>query len=402
MINFFNSKSRLDGTEKVFRPSQDPTLIHRLAFKHSEEPFDLKAFAGVVSSMPANVDVFVDTNIWDPKLDDQLWPALLNRERGVYVAALVRLELEEWRKRNTHLLSSIALTENRAPLVLLGLPEDEIDRTAYVYYTSLLYERRSALTRYTSRFEAIYGRSPTHAEALEGVQRLYGQRGLALVHKHGESANSDPWATDEGLVFSAAAHCLASGEPTIILTQDQDVFDQFYKLWWFLDTHYRAMLMANEYVQNPSAYERSPIPVTAITSNFFQIPSGFLLDRGNVRMQEILPSARVPVTPECWLIGKSLTRMSFGAEKEMFQLLRIKGETGGLVSPDLQGRNLHAYLGGTLLDRVNPLIVQNCIAVVKDNTFDVWDGRARLAYLDVTYSEFNNERFTRLVDESRG
>jgi hypothetical protein len=400
IINFFTTKSRLDGIERVPNRSHDPTLIHRLSFKHYENSSDVEKFSRAISTVPTNVAFFLDTNMWDAKLDSQLWPVLLDRGGALYVAPSVTIELEEWAKRNRHLLCSVAYLERRNPLILLGLPTDEVDLSAYVYYTSLLHERRSAITHFTGRFSAIYGRTPTDDEVVEGVQRLYGQRGLALVHKHGRRVRTDPWATDESVVYSAAAHSLRTGEPTVILSQDQDVLEQFYKLWWFLDTHYRAKLMADEFVLNPSAYERSPMPDTAVTRNFFEADDGFLLNRGNRRMREVLPLNRIPVTPECWLIGKSLVRMSFGAEREMSRLLDVKGETGGLVSADLGGRNLHAYLGGALLDRVDPNIVQNCIAVVRDNAIDVWDGRARLAHLDITYSLFSNERFTRLEDES--
>lgn len=43
----------------------------------------------------------------------------------------------------------------------------------------------------------------------------------------------DSRATDESLVYFAAEHALRTGQQTVVLTKDQDVMEQFYKLWWF-------------------------------------------------------------------------------------------------------------------------------------------------------------------------
>src|SRR5216684_1224101 len=104
------------------------------------------------------------------------------------------------------------------------------------------------------KFREEQERDPSPDEMMAGVQRTFSERGLALAHKDGRSVVLDKWATDESLVYLAAAHALETGRPTVILTKDQDVLEQFYKLWWFLDTHYRAMLMAEHYSRNRFAF----------------------------------------------------------------------------------------------------------------------------------------------------
>ncbi len=54
----------------------------------------------------------------------------------------------------------------------------------------------------------------------------------------------DSRATDESLVFETVANGIRSGRPSLLLTRDRDLLEQFYKLCWLIDTHYRAMLIA--------------------------------------------------------------------------------------------------------------------------------------------------------------
>jgi hypothetical protein len=265
-----------------------------------------------------------------------------------------------------------------------------------VYYTSLLAVRRDLLRLHAAKFLEIHGRSPTPSESIAGIQHVYGERALSLVHKQGQDAPLDRRATDEYLVYAAAAHCLSTGEPTLILTQDQDVMEQFYKLWWFLDTHYRAMLLADEYVSDPFKYPHYELPRTAVTENQFEFDGALLVDRGPRRMRGVLPPFSTFASAECWLISGHGTRLVFGAERQMERLLDIKGRTAGLVSEDLRGRNLHAYLGGTLLERTNPRIVQNCVAIVRDHAWITPEPQVRLALLDIQYALFGNERVTLL------
>lgn len=400
VINFFSSRRHVDGTEEVPpHLHNDPTWVPRLGFKPTDGTITLPNLASTIAGLPSSVAVFLDNNIWDLRLEHDVWPALLSTGATVYVIPSVRLELEAWRLKNSEFIGSQAVA-NGQNLILLDLPEEGPNRVVFTYYVSLLRQRRNAFDFYSSRFEEIQGRAPSQTELVEGVQRLYGQRGLSLVRKGGEDAAKDKWFADEALVFSAAWHSLCTGEPTIILTLDQDVLDQFYKLWWFLDTHYRGMLLAEEYASDPTRYPRLALPDTAVVRNFFNLGESFLISRGSGRMREVLPKPSPPVVPECWLLNPNrgtLTRLSFCADREMIRLLQEKGATGGLVSSLLGGHNLHPYLGGTLLERVDPTIVRDCVAIVEDSTTEVGDGLARLAYLDITYALFSNERFTRMV-----
>lgn len=401
-LNFFSSDHRLDGTEPLPKSvADDPTFVKRLSFR-SYPGDDLRVLAEAMASVPANVAIFLDNNIWDLSLGSDLWPALLGRERGVYVVPGVRIELEPWRRRNPSFIGSKAVEEKQPPLELLDLPSEASEQKALIYYTSLLLQRRHTFKYYAANFERIEGRTPPLAEVVEGVQKTYGQRALLLAYKNGRAVVADRRATDEYLVCAAAIHGLKTGDPTIVLTKDRDVLEQFYKLWWFLDTQYRSMLMADAYAADPLRYPHLPIPRNMMTCSQFNFDAdAFLLNFGSRRMNGFLPKRHSFVSQECWLLeSNSVTRLVFGAEREMERLWDIKGSTGGLVSNRLGGRNLHSYLGATMLERVNPHLVANCAAVVRDQTLDVGES-VSIALLDVTYALFSNERFTRLTRDQR-
>jgi hypothetical protein len=378
------------------RQANDPTFVPRLGFKPTEGAIDLRNIGRSLAEAPDDVAIFLDNNIWDLAMDPDLWPALLSRKRGVYVIPGVRSELEPWRLRHPDFIGSRAVSERTAPIELLGVPTDEIDRCALNYYASLLLQRRRAFEYFAARFVELHGREPTQNETVEGVQRVFGERALLMAFKDGKVVTPDPRATDEYLVCAAAAHGLATGEPTIILTRDQDVLEQFYKLWWFLDTHYRAMLLADEYADDKMAYDHHAIPTTEHTRSQFELRDDeFLLDMGNDRMQRCLPADFTFVSEECWLVQKdALTKMTFGAETNMHRLWRTKGETRGRVSNRIGERNLHAYLGATLLEAVNPHIIANCVGVVRDRVLKVQDS-VTIPLIDILYALFSKERFTR-------
>ena len=401
-LSFLGSNRRLSGTEALPRSAaDDPTFVKRLSYKTTSSPLDLQELSEGIAMIPPEVAIFLDNNIWDLSLGPHLWPVLLGRERGVHVVPGVRIELEPWRRRYPSFIGSIAVEERRAPLEFLDVPPEGAQRDALIYYTSLLLQRRHAFTYFAANFEQIEGRAPDAREIVEGVQRLYGERALLLAYKNGEVVVADRRATDEYLVCAAAAHGLATGQPTIVLTKDQDVLEQFYKLWWLLDTQYRAMLMADAYAADPLRYRHFPIPQTKVTSSQFHFDAdAFLLDFGDRRMNKFLPSRHAFVSQECWLLQKNLTRIVFGAEREMHRLWETKGATGGLVSDRLGGRNLHAYLGGTMLERVNSRLVANCAAVVRDKTLAASES-VSMSLLDITYALFSNEHFTRLTRSER-
>src|SRR5579875_3189773 len=308
----------------------DPTFVPRLSYKFTSPNSAWRAeLSESIRGIDSEVSFFLDTNIWDKNLEGEVWVALLSRSNSVFVIPSVWLELQGWIGRNPDYIGSRAISDKHPNLIIQSLPSQDSDEiTAYAHYIYLLQSRRRIVDLYRLRFRERTGRDPGTDELMVGVQRTFGQRGLALVHKDGRSVPLDKWATDESLVYLASAHALKTGRPTVVLTKDQDVLDQFYKLWWFLDAHYRAMLIADHYARNRFKYPLRPLPDVDYINDIFDPRNGVLVDFGPKRMNAYLPRKFSFVSVECWLVRKEMMRLTFGAETEMYRLLKIKGATG--------------------------------------------------------------------------
>lgn len=373
----------------------DPTFVPRLSYRDSPPGAEWRSdLADSVETVPPDVCFFLDTNIWDKNLDPKIWQALLARNDSVYVIPSVRLELKDWILRNPEYIGSRAIRESNPNLIVRNLPPTDSDEmTAYAYYIYLLQSRRNIAHFYKMQFREKQGRDPNSDELMAGIQRTFGERGLVLVHKDGRPVVADKWATDESLVYLAAENALRTGRPTVILTKDQDVYEQFYKLWWFLDTHYRAMLIADAYSGDPFRYPMHKLPSVKYVDRFFYEENALLVEVGTRRMRAFLPRAYKFVSVECWLVRKKMERLTFGAETNMYRLLKVKGATGGLVSDRLQGRNLHPWLAPLPIGKR----LETSIAIVRDRTITVSGSRAQVGMFDLTHSVNTHERHSRFA-----
>jgi hypothetical protein len=392
-------KSGHDGELITPRHADDPTtFVRRLTYKvrQSTESARDELAASIAREQPReSAHFFVDTNMWDATLEDEVWDALIARGPDVVVIPQVRNELGNWLASHSGHRSARALMAHPCPFTLLDLPEPwSADWDAYAYYVSLLGIRRKITTVAASMFEAANGRPPSAAELVVHIQRLGGERALGLVYKNGRLVRPEPWInfTDESLVYFAALSALTSGRPSVILTKDQDVVEQFYKFCWFLDTHYRAALLAEEHSRDPLAYPILAFPDSVQAWNFFDRQDALLIERGTDRMNAVLPHSFDFVTVECWHVGRFLTRLVFGAERQMKKVIDVKGFTGGLVSDKLRGRNLHPWLPPVPLGRR----IADSMAIVHDHAVPIVASNARLGLFDATHAINTNERFSSL------
>jgi len=259
---------------------------------------------------------------------------------------------------------------------------EDYEGVAYLYYVYLLQMRRNAFMAFREKLRRSMGGEPSMGDVSSAVQRALGERGLALVRKNRKSTLGDKWATDESLVVLAALHALKTGQPTVVLTRDQDVLEQFYKLWWFLDGHYRAMLMADRYADDPLAFRMHPLPDHPRTKSLFESTRSLLSELGSDRLTSVLPKRCDFVSAECWLIGDRFTRLIFGAERQMARLIEVKGSTGGLVSDRLDGRNLHPLLAGLPVG----VRLADSVAIVRDHGVILNDGTTKVGYYDLEHS----------------
>ena len=373
----------------------DPTFVPRLSMKltgpSAQWRNDLSAS---IEQVPPEASFFLDSNIWAINTETDLWRALLGRTNSVFIIPNVRLEIEGWITRNPSYIGSRAVREEHPNLIKQALPAVGSDEaTAYLYYIYLLQMRRNIFDLIKFQLQQRKGRDPDDDELMTAVQKTFGERGLVLAHKDGKSVPRDKRAVDESLVYFAFEHALRTGRHTVILTKDEDVLEQFYKLWWFIDTHYRASLIADFLANDRFAFPLHAFPHVKFAEEMFDLRNAVLVELGPQRMISFLPKIFTFVPIECWLIRKEMMRLVLGAETQMYRVLRIKGATGGLVSDKLEGRNLHPWLAPLpIADRL-----RTCAAIVNDRTVTLTDGRAKVGMFDLTHAVNTHERFSKIA-----
>jgi hypothetical protein len=314
-------KRGYDG--KAFIPptaKEDPSFVSRLSMKIRENDTGLRAnlVRNIENNVSPEVSFFLDSNMWDIKIEDSLWRALLARPDSIYVIPNVRLEVNDWVMRNPAYIGSRAVIEKHLNLQVTSLPaQGTSEANAYLYYVYLLQIRRRIFQIIDVEFQRREGRTPSSNELMTAVQRKFGERGLVLAHKDGKHVPVDKRATDESLVYFAFEHALRTGRPTVILTKDEDVLEQFYKLWWLIDTHYRAVLMAEYFAMNRFDFPLHSFPHVKNTGEFFFLENSTLIEFGNRRMNMFLPSRPNFVPVECWVVKDKMSAMVAGAETQM-------------------------------------------------------------------------------------
>jgi hypothetical protein len=218
----------------------------------------------------------------------------------------------------------------------------------------------------------------------------------------GEEGEEVDWGratayTDEALVVLAAMHAIQTGQQTVILTRDEDVMEQFYKLRWFLDTHYRGMLTADVYAREFSTFTTHKLAdVGDVITDAFEIEGGLLFERTDEFLQRVLPARSTFVAMHCWLLREDeRTQMIFGAEREMERLLFVKGKTGGLNTNLLNERNCHIWLAP--LDV--PRWAHGCGIIARDRRVALKGTDVALGALDVNQSIFTGERYKHATED---
>ncbi len=181
----------------------------------------------------------------------------------------------------------------------------------------------------------------------------------------------------------------------MILTQDGDIQDQFFKLVWFLDTHYRGMLLADWYLKQFGSVRLHAVPAEVVERKIFKSENGVLFDRSPDLLRDVLPSHFRFVAITCLSVGAYFSQLTFGAERELGQVLAVKGQTGGLSTSKLGGRNIHPWLAPLPIEKD----LHQCAAVVHDVCLTVPGSAALVSKLDIAQAIGNFERHTIVVAE---
>lgn len=391
------------ATFPVVPSSPGRKFLPRLAMAVTPKlDYDVKEICRSVADVPNDVLFFCDTSLFDDSTDAKLWEALLDQEGKMVIIPQVLGELESWlTSRSTHPAARAILDE--APSVrFLGLnPSDLREHTAAEYYINLLGVRKRLLTLKLTRFEEEHGRPPNNGETQLLMRELHaeiGPRGYLLAKKGHEAKGSPNFFTDEVLVYLAMKTGIETGQDIVIISKDEDILEQFYKLQWLLDTHYRGMLFADAYASDSSHFITHSMP----TNDSSQLRETFV-GNDNLLVKRplhfivgdaapILPPYCHPVIVHCWIIGDRLTQMAFCAEKEMQRLLYTKGVTSGLNTYKFGEKNCHLWLAPLNI----PRSLRDCSAIASDNREEF--GLVQFPLLDVNQAVFTGERFMRSIE----
>ncbi|MFJ2957079.1 hypothetical protein [Streptomyces sp. NPDC087270] len=370
--------------EKTFA---DPTFVARLSFRVGYGS-QVSSSAIVDAVAGANdKQFFCDNSIFEDDADPKLWEALANHPGKFFITTEVREELTPWLAiRPNHPVSQMIATKSERLTVIDDSELTSIDQLAKDYYVALLRARRRAIAMPSIIEEAqsAKDKNGTPITPYAIAQKVFGERAAKLSMK----GIGDTRGTDEKLVFAAIHRALSTGVSTIILTKDADIEEQFFKLIWLLDTHYRSMLLADAYADCFSRFPLAPVPQEVLDNGIFVGTNNVLAYRPDSMLQEVLPSNFRFVGVSCWKWGVRASAITFGAEREMYRVLYIKGKTKGLSTDKLGGRNFHAWLGPLPV----PQKFRSYSAIVNDYRIEVPDGMAHVANLDVAQAMFSAEQ----------
>jgi hypothetical protein len=363
-------------------------------------PFKPDRFIEIITKANWSPLILCDANLFIARTDPSIWNALFIRRIGLVPPVLH--ELASWLAsptNNIFVRDRVVKMLNHEPGPPFELVQfdsnDPIIRTSIEYYVNLLGIRKRLFGLLEYQFEQTHGRPPSPAEVESLAKRFFGERGYQRGKKGREGEKAGQPFADEVLVVTAFLQALAFGQEVLILTRDSDLQEQFYKMQWLLDTHYRSMLLAEWYANDPGAFAAVPMPRDdERVRDAFVGEDNLLLRRTGWTPYAVLPKDFTAVNIYCWLLKgegphATITATSFCAERNMLEVFRIKGTTGGLNTDRLDGRNLHIWLSPL------PFEAGQWVGVVRDNRVDIKS--ARIPLLDLQHALCTAERFRHVV-----
>jgi hypothetical protein len=399
-----NPRQGYDGDETIRAPAapgaEDQSFVPRLGFVATpKESFSIPELCRGIKARFDDALFFCDNSIFDTMTDERLWQAILGTGSGrIVITPEVEAELQPWLARHPDLLIAKAIQSRYQHVEFRKVgDEEEWFQASYGYYANLLGFRKRMVRARIIEFERINGRTPDENEIRQikdGLHKDVGERGYMLAKKGAEAERTANFYTDEKLVVYAALTAVAKNRPVLILSKDEDVLEQFYEMFWLLDSHYRAMLLADYYHFDSSRMVTYAGRVKDLGwEDAFDGEEVTLLEAPDSLLKEILPANSTFTPVFCWVAGESLSQMIFGAEREMTRLLQVKAETRGLNTKRFGGRNCHV--------RVEPLPVPRKYAeyavIAEDRRLTLPNSPIDLPILDINQSLFGRERFRHVV-----
>ncbi len=391
-------------TDPQFRDESSPILVPgdsktRLKMWISQQVGSWEAVARWVHNMAGFDAAWVpDSNVLILDSTESVWDALriaaLGNERGsTVITSVVEAETNEWlgnpyrnQRRATDLKAAL---KGQTWVKRSAVRQDDALYIAVRGYCHLLGFRRF-VTQATATGKTIVGTEPSDkCGTMNAVRDTLGRRaqGLAKKGRSDYERLGKVNISDELNVLTGVVYALRNSRHCVILTADVDYVEIFYKVQWFLDTHYRSWLVGR--LISTGNYG-APCRRMDETHGFFQGPLT-LYKRPTTHLREVLPeyTEHVNVTLIYVSPDNMIFTASFPFEPLMLEMMATRCRTNGQCTDRFGDANVHVDLG-PLKSGMDGLY----LGIGKDSAldFDYNGRRCRISKLDVAHSVFCFER----------
>ena len=283
------------------------------------------------------------------EIDPSLWVALLRK--SIVITIDTWDELKPWLRNpfvnkefRDLLLEAIEVGH---PAIRFESPPNPNRQLEFAvrYYVQLLAFRKRAFDLARANLRRDLQREPTEAKVETLTQRMVQDRGWQIASKGRTEKGKPNFFTDETVLVRAIVSAISTGRETAVLTRDRDLVEQFYKLLYLIDTHYRGFLIAEEYRRQPLNFIECPWPKG---SEYFDthFRTGTLLQIPNSATDRFLPEHHHFVMVHVYRFSpdtstNKLVTIGFCAEQEMLPMLKTKGATRGRSTSAFGLKNIH-------------------------------------------------------------
>lgn len=404
-IEFLKSR-RPDSVHAVVQPHDTPkhrTPVPRLAwlFPGERGRTDDEHLATVLEqgSLPDGQFVLDTGFLTGGDVTQRLWEVLFGRR--ILIPPLVWMELQPWLEtpfRNQFIRDQLVLAkENGHANIDFLQPLDETSELdlGIWYYIRLLSFRKMIFPYVEAQLRESLQRAPTSNEVDFRVRRLVQDRGWQLAVKGKDDFEKPNFLADEATVVRAVTLALATGRETTILTRDTDIIEQFYKFIYLLDTHYRSMLIASAYHTQPLNFREQISDEVGPSWSAFDRRSAKFIYRPIGASERVLPPDPHWVMLYCYGLGDirppwTLDILSFNAEQEMLETIRMKGRTRGLNTNLFGDFNFHLCVDPSRQDELAN------ISILAKDRFSAETESMRWSVIDVDLAMRRIERGERV------
>jgi hypothetical protein len=234
-----------------------------------------------------------------------------------------------------------------------------LQKLGYDYYVNMLSLRKRLGIAEAKELAASLSREPTEQEVRNHLNNNFHARIAPLAFKGWKDQGKKNFVADEELVVTAVLTAIAGVQDTLILTWDNDVFDQFTKLAELMASDYTCFRWAEVHALSPDC-PMFPMDIPPnVTGPGAEAFSGKQVQQiciATKDVEKLPPSEFTPVQVYCVMVGNNcvdpkISVAAFCFEAEMGRLLEAKTASDGKNTNRFPGRNMHA---GTDFSQGNP------------------------------------------------